>query len=762
MHEPDSVREPDSAHEPGSAHESDNLHEAVADSQSVRLSGCHPFQLKSFAMQTQTQFEAVTQLGSDPSGLFANVCHPTDSSRILLGLMGLSKSLADSSPLRGNQVVSPEVLRGLLTALQYRDQRIVRHSRRVSMLAKGVGEQLGWNPGQLRMLEVAGYLHDIGKIGVPDHILNKPGKLQHSEADLITLYHNIGISVLQACHVHPSVLEVLRHRQTFVNGVTNSFQQFGSEIPLGARILAVADAYDSLSSEQTYRSARKHEEIIKILREGAGKQFDGNVIQALERWLREGRLPGPSEHSTDDILEAVCRQQFDEQDIVLASTINQIFSHLHLLHQLYDGFSLIDSDMRYVVWSNGLEDILGYGASEMLGQSWNTRNPPYFDADGKQPLEQSCPVNRVLESGKQCTADVQIRKKDGAMARLELQCVPLLDNEGRLHGVAEIFRGAHGSGRQTREVQQLLAAATCDPLTSVLNRGQLEAQLTLTLEEVHRHPEEEVFSVIFIDIDHFKKVNDSFGHSVGDTVLKEVAYLLQHELYSGEIVGRYGGEEFVAVCPATDLDTGVNKAERLRLAISRLEIAELKGGSITASFGVAAYEAGDTQETVKHRSDVALYRSKQQGRNRTTSLTVAEYDRLHQGENSEPLEERNFKFEEDFHATSVADVIGLKLGGFIEDHHAKLLDASRKHVRFRLGSKGLFPFWGKTPEKQPVLVDLEMGEAHQTHLNSRNGTVRMPIKVIIAPDGWINDPRRFQDRAKRVFRDIKAYFAVNQ
>jgi len=714
-------------------------------------------------MQTQTQFETFAQMGGNASGLLANVCHPTDSSRILLGLMELSKSLADSSPLRGNQVVSPEVLRGLLTALQYRDQGIVRHSRRVSMLAKGVGEQLAWNPGQLRMLEVAGYLHDIGKIGVPDHILLKPGKLQHTEADLITLYHNIGISVLQACHVHPSVLEVLRHRQTFVNGVTNSFQQFGSEIPLGARILAVADAYDSLSTEQTYRSAKQHEEIIKILRDGAGKQFDGNVVHALERWLREGKLPERSEHSTDDILEAICRQQFHEQDIILASTINQIFSHLHLLHQLYDGFSLIDSDMRYVVWSNGLEDILGYGATEMLGQSWNTKNPPYFDVDGKQPLEQACPVNRVLETGKQFTQDVQIRRKDGGMARVELQCVPLLDNEGRLHGVAEIFRGTHGSGRQTREVQQLLAAATCDPLTSVLNRGQLEAQLTLTLEEVHRDPEQ-MFCVLFIDIDHFKKVNDSFGHSVGDTVLKEVAYLLQHELYSGEIVGRYGGEEFVAICPGSDLETGVNKAERLRLAISRLDIPELKGGMVTASFGVAAYEEGDTTETVKHRSDVALYRSKQQGRNRTTSLTVAEYIYLQNDESSEKKEEVSFSFEENFHATSVADVIGLKLGGFIEDNNAKLLDASRKHVRFRLGSKGIFPFWswGKTPERQPVVVELDLGEPHQTHLNSRNGTVRMPIRVCIAPEGWISDPQRFQDRARIVFRDIKAYFAVNQ
>jgi len=714
-------------------------------------------------MQTQTQFETFAQMGGNASGLLANVCHPTDSSRILLGLMELSKSLADSSPLRGNQVVSPEVLRGLLTALQYRDQGIVRHSRRVSMLAKGVGEQLAWNPSQLRMLEVAGYLHDIGKIGVPDHILLKPGKLQHSEADLITLYHNIGISVLQACHVHPSVLEVLRHRQTFVNGVTNSFQQFGSEIPLGARILAVADAYDSLSTEQTYRSAKRHEEIIKILRDGAGKQFDGNVVHALERWLREGKLPTQSEHSTDDILEAICRQQFHEQDLILASTINQIFSHLHLLHQLYDGFSLIDSDMRYVVWSNGLEDILGYGATEMLGQSWNTKNPPYFDVDGKQPLEQACPVNRVLETGKQFTQDVQIRRKDGGMARVELQCVPLLDNEGRLHGVAEIFRGTHGSGRQTREVQQLLAAATCDPLTSVLNRGQLEAQLTLTLEEVHRDPEQ-MFCVLFIDIDHFKKVNDSFGHSVGDTVLKEVAYLLQHELYSGEIVGRYGGEEFVAICPGSDLETGVNKAERLRLAISRLDIPELKGGMVTASFGVAAYEEGDTTETVKHRSDVALYRSKQQGRNRTTSLTVAEYIYLQNDESSEKKEEVSFSFEENFHATSVADVIGLKLGGFIEDNNAKLLDASRKHVRFRLGSKGIFPFWswGKTPERQPVVVELDLGEPHQTHLNSRNGTVRMPIRVCIAPEGWISDPQRFQDRARIVFRDIKAYFAVNQ
>src|SRR5690606_10371383 len=129
----------------------------------------------------------------------------------------------------------------------------------------------------------------------------------------------------------------------------------------------------------------------------------------------------------------------------------------------------------------------------------------------------------------------------------------------------------------------------------------------------------EPFSVIFLDIDYFKSINDTYGHTVGDEVLVDLARLLQHETYSGELVGRYGGEEFVVVCPGTDLMQSIKRAERLRVAISRGHLGNVKGLEVTASFGVTQSEPGDSVESIIRRADKALYKAKDLGRNRTCS-----------------------------------------------------------------------------------------------------------------------------------------------
>lgn len=132
--------------------------------------------------------------------------HPMDSSRILLGMMALSQTAeqdraeCDADDLLQG-VVTKSVLRSLLSALHFRDVSTVRHSRRVAMLSAAVGQYLGWEGRPLKVLEVAALLHDVGKIGVPDNILFKPGKLSPDEAELMALHHNIGNDVLQACRV---------------------------------------------------------------------------------------------------------------------------------------------------------------------------------------------------------------------------------------------------------------------------------------------------------------------------------------------------------------------------------------------------------------------------------------------------------------------------------------------------------------------------------------------------------------------------------
>ena len=158
--------------------------------------------------------------------------------------------------------------------------------------------------------------------------------------------------------------------------------------------------------------------------------------------------------------------------------------------------------------------------------------------------------------------------------------------------------------------------AHTDPLTQVVNRRALFGRLGAELERARRY--NSVMSVLMLDIDHFKDINDTHGHLIGDDVLREVAGLLQTTVRSVDVVARYGGEEFVVVLPETPLAGAVTFAERIRVLIESHPFCPAQGPlSITVSVGVAAFpaEGVETIENLFARADDALYRAKAEGRN---------------------------------------------------------------------------------------------------------------------------------------------------
>lgn len=167
------------------------------------------------------------------------------------------------------------------------------------------------------------------------------------------------------------------------------------------------------------------------------------------------------------------------------------------------------------------------------------------------------------------------------------------------------------------ENARLEVLAHTDPLTQVLNRRALTTRLTSELERARRY--EAVLSLLMIDLDHFKTINDTFGHLVGDDVLRATALLLQQAIRSVDVVARYGGEEFVIVLPETPLSGAVAFAERVRAAIEDHPFRATSGERIrvTASVGVAVFPAGDvtTVDSLLAHADEALYRAKSAGRN---------------------------------------------------------------------------------------------------------------------------------------------------
>ena len=164
-----------------------------------------------------------------------------------------------------------------------------------------------------------------------------------------------------------------------------------------------------------------------------------------------------------------------------------------------------------------------------------------------------------------------------------------------------------------REISgKLEKRATFDALTNILNRAALKDIYSSISYDTFFHP----MSLILFDLDDFKKINDTYGHNIGDKVLKEVAKAVKEKLRKSDIFARWGGEEFVIILPHTDLSGAKVVAEKLRAAVESLNIPELKGKKVTASFGVTLLREGETLENGIFRADVALYKAKKLGKNR--------------------------------------------------------------------------------------------------------------------------------------------------
>ena len=202
--------------------------------------------------------------------------------------------------LRGADLVAAEEaflgshVRALLVALAEKDGSTEEHTRRVALLAVQVGEQLGLPPGRLRSLATGGLLHDIGKLVVPDSVLKKPAALTSAEFASITRHPTAGVELLRELGGFDSHVRSLVHdHHERLDGSGYPRRLSGTQIPLGARILAVCDVYDALISPRVYREAWDPDEAMELLRDGAGTHFDHRCVDALERVLSGARSHAP-------------------------------------------------------------------------------------------------------------------------------------------------------------------------------------------------------------------------------------------------------------------------------------------------------------------------------------------------------------------------------------------------------------------------------------------------------------------------------------
>ena len=287
-----------------------------------------------------------------------------------------------------------------------------------------------------------------------------------------------------------------------------------------------------------------------------------------------------------------------------------------LLDNLYDGVYFVDTDRRITYWNKGAERITGYKSAEVLGKRCSDNILMHVDKGGNVLCRAGCPIADTIADGAERSTEVFVHHKDGHRVPITVRVAAIRDDHGAITGGIEIFTDNTPAATALQRVTEIERLAYIDPLTGLANRRYAEITLNARFEELQRY--NWPFGVIFIDIDHFKDVNDRHGHDVGDEVLKMVAKTLQHSVRFFDVVGRWGGEEFLAVIANVNKEELLATVNRFRVLVEQSSIPAVPGLRVTVSLGATLARQGDDMASIIKRVDKLMYESKAAGRNLAT------------------------------------------------------------------------------------------------------------------------------------------------
>lgn len=296
-----------------------------------------------------------------------------------------------------------------------------------------------------------------------------------------------------------------------------------------------------------------------------------------------------------------------------------------ILDSLYDGVYFVDMNRRITYWNKGAERITGYESSEAVGRSCSDNLLIHIDDDGVNLCKTGCPLAQTLRDGRERETEAYLQHKDGHRLPVTIRVSALRDSTGGIVGAVESFSDNSSKAALLQKIDQLQKESLVDPLTGLANRRCIDMKLYSRIDERRRY--EWSCGVLFLDIDNFKIVNDTYGHNVGDEVLMMVARTLSNNLRAHDLVGRYGGEEFVAIITHVDMAQLHSFAERLRLLVENSRHDTEYGTiQVTVSIGATVVRPEDTVETAIRRADVFMYNSKIGGRNRVSIDSIIKRD----------------------------------------------------------------------------------------------------------------------------------------
>jgi diguanylate cyclase (GGDEF)-like protein/PAS domain S-box-containing protein len=525
----------------------------------------------------------------------------------------------------------------------------------------------------------------------------------------------------------PSVPDIIRLSRSWYDGSRHGYGVIADEIPLGSRVLAIIDALDAMTTRQAYRPALSLVDALAELERYSGKQFDPALVQQLCRMPRREleslhqtlRLEWRCAASQLPTSLHVSRDLLPEYGALPVS--NGEFQD-HLLEHLREGVALFDGEMRIVLWSRGMERLSGIRSASVAQQPWSSELIGMRSGQGSRIQDEQCPVRIAVKQGQTCMRRALIRGAEGRQLLVDMRAVPIKNRDGAVQGATLLVHDLSSELSLQEQFANLRRKMARDALTRVANRAEFDRAHQQAVTQAIR--EGGPYSLILCDIDHFKQINDRCGHQAGDEVLQSFGKVLEKHCRRDDLVARYGGEEFAIVCPGCDLTNAHRRAESLRHAVAAERQVALNGQAITASFGVAAFEPGDSPEQVIARADKALYQAKAEGRNRVVAARPSAP--LIRSASSEEL------ISQVFLSSAPRTIVFEKLRGFVDEYNAVIETAQEFYIRLRLDAAACVPRRRTTDRSLMCNVDLRIETLGVKQRGDLPCNVRTRLRVAIS------------------------------
>jgi diguanylate cyclase (GGDEF)-like protein/putative nucleotidyltransferase with HDIG domain len=525
----------------------------------------------------------------------------------------------------------------LAMAIDAKDQITHGHIRRVQTYAIGLAEKMGVKDTALiRAIEAAALLHDMGKLAVPEYILNKPGPLTPAEFEKMKLHSSVGADILSAIDFPYPVVPIVRHHHENWNGSGYPDGLVGTQIPLGARILSVVDCFDALTSDRPYRPRLSDKDALQILQSRRGTMYDPVVVDTFMRVhediaprqaLTGDALPlrtlGPLSRthqaegqpikpldditaSTEEMLTLFdlargLSSQMSVQDAgdVIAKHLRRLVPSSLVIFYLYD----LDADELAAVHCSGDHAALVADLRIELGQ----RLSGWVGAH-RQVIRNSDPILDFGDTVRSMTPRPR-----------SCLSIPLVAGSG-LVGVISLYSTLTSAFTEDHQrIVEVVApqlttilrnAAEFDRTKSKAYRDQLtglpniEHLYQLAKTNVGHDAPSEPYSILIVDVDSLASLNERHGKQIGDQILSRVVRATRRSLRAADFLFRYRDDEFVVLLLQTDLDTCGVIARRVSDAMFR----EGTAGSPSFSVRVASATAPDDASSIDDLIEVALGR----------------------------------------------------------------------------------------------------------------------------------------------------------